>query len=226
MNTYIGSFKNGFIQGFPIALGVAAYGVVYGMLTRGVLTDTQTILSCLVVYAGVSQIMALDMWHHPLPMTAIIISTFIVNIRHVLMGASIYPYAEKDGKLISYFSLFFMVDEGWALTMGRMGSVKERITYLAGTGVVLYILWLTAAMIGRQAGAFIPSPEKLGIDFALTAVFLTIAVSGYRGRKDIPVIVAAAVTACLFEYFIGGKWYIIAGGMAGGFTAWVTYGQK
>lgn len=226
MNNYTESFKRGFIQGFPIAIGVAAYGVVYGMLTRNILTDAETVMSCLVVFAGVSQIMALDMWHAPLPMTAIIISTFIVNIRHVLMGASIYPYTENEKKRLAYPSLFFMVDEGWALTMGRMGKAKESIGYLAGTGVVLYILWLSAAMLGRNAGAFIPSPEKIGIDFALTAVFITIAVSGYRGRNDIPVIIAAAVTACLFEHFIGGKWYIIAGGMAGGFTAWVTYGNE
>lgn len=223
MKSNIQSFKNGFREAVPVALGVAAYGIVYGMLSQNILTGWETAASCLIVFAGVSQIMALDMWHAPLPVSAIIISTFIVNIRHVLMGASVYPYADKEKKRISYPSLFFMVDEGWALTMGKMPKNGERIGYLAGTGVIIYFLWITATFIGRQAGAFIPSPEKLGIDFALTAVFITMAVSGFKGRKDIPVVLVAAATAWLFEHYIGGKWYIIAGGLAGGFTAWVTY---
>ncbi len=225
MSTNIQAFKRGFIDGFPIALGVSAYGAVYGMLTRGVLTDAETAMSCLVVFAGVSQIMAVSMWLHPLPIFAIVLSTFIVNIRHVLMGASIYPYAEKEKKWVSYLSLYFMTDESWAVSMGRMGKTSERVGYLAGSGVVLYILWFTASMLGRQIGGYIPSPEKLGIDFALTAVFLTMAVSGIRGRKDIPVILSAVIVAWLFEHYVGGKWYILAGGLAGGFTAWVTYGQ-
>lgn len=225
MNTNYQAFKLGIKEGLPVAIGVAAYGVVYGMLTQGVLTTLETIMSCMVVFAGVSQIMALEMWNSPLPVFAIILSTFIVNIRHILMGASIYPYAEKEKKRVSYFSLFFMVDEGWALTMGRMARTAERIGYLAGTGFILYFLWLASAMIGRQAGSYIPSPEKLGIDFALSAVFITMAVSGFRGRKDIPVVVVAIIVSCLFEHFVGGKWYILAGGIAGGLTAWVSYGQ-
>lgn len=225
MKTSIQSFKNGFRESIPVALGVAAYGVVYGMLSQKILTTGETVASCMIVFAGVSQIMALDMWHSPLPVFAIILSTFIVNIRHVLMGASVYPYAETEKKRVSYLTLFFMVDEGWALSMGNIPKNKERIAYLAGTGVAIYILWLSASLIGRQAGAYIPSPEKLGIDFALTAVFLTMAVSGFKGRRDVPIVLVAAVTAWLFEHYVGGKWYIIAGGLAGGFTAWVSYGR-
>lgn len=106
--TNLESFKNGIVMGLPLAIGVATYGVVYGILTQNVLTTPETILSCMMVYAGgVSQILALDLWQHPLPIFMIILSTFIINLRHVLMSASVYPYAMKENKLFAYFSMFF-----------------------------------------------------------------------------------------------------------------------
>lgn len=210
-------------MGLPLAVGVATYGVVYGILTQNVLTTPETILSCLMVYAGISQILALDMWHHPLPIFMLILSTFIINLRHMLMSASVYPYAVNENKWFAYFTMFFMVDEGWALSMGEFAKGTARLGFLLGTGVINYIFWVSSAMIGRTMGALIPSPESLGIDFALTAVFITIGAGGYRGRKDVPVILAALAAALVTYYTVDGKWYILAGGLAGSFAAWVSY---
>lgn len=55
------SFRKGVIMGMPLAVGVGTYGVVYGILTQDVLTTAETILSCLMVYAGIAQILALDL---------------------------------------------------------------------------------------------------------------------------------------------------------------------
>lgn len=210
-------------MGLPIAVGVATYGVVYGILTQNVLTTPETVLSCMFVYAGVSQILALDLWHHPLPVFMLILSTFIVNMRHMLMSASAYPYITKEKKWFAYFSMFFMVDEGWALSMGEFAKGKERLGFMLGTGVINYFFWLAATMAGRTMGALIPSPESIGIDFALTAVFITIAAGGYRGRKDIPIILAALAASLITNHYVDGKWYILAGGLAGSFAGWVTY---
>jgi len=221
--TNLESFRKGMIMGMPLAVGVGTYGVVYGILTQNVLTTPETIMSCLVVYAGVAQILALDMWIHPLPVFMLILSTFVINLRHMLMSASVYPYAVNEKKSFAYFSMFFLVDEGWALSMSEFSKGGTKLGFLLGTGVINYIFWITAAMAGRTMGALIPSPESMGIDFALSAVFITIGAAGYRGRKDLPIIAAALVTALLTEYFIGGKWYILAGGFAGSITGWLTY---
>lgn len=217
------SFRKGVLMGLPLAVGVGTYGVVYGILTQNVLTTPETILSCLMVYAGLSQIMALDLWQHPLPIFVIILSTFIINLRHMLMSASVYPYTMKENKLFAYFCMFFMVDEGWALSMGEFAKGTARIGFLLGTGVINYVFWITATMTGRTMGALIPSPEQLGIDFTLTAVFITIAAEGFRGRKDIPILIAASAAAIITSIYVEGKWYILAGGFAGALAGWLTY---
>jgi 4-azaleucine resistance transporter AzlC len=224
--TNLTSFKNGMIAGIPLAIGVATYGAVYGILTRDVLTTPETILSCLMVYAGISQILALDMWQHPLPILTIILSTFVINLRHMLMTASVYPYIMQENKLFTYFSMFFVVDEGWALSMGEFAKGRARLGFLLGTGVINYVFWISSTMMGRTMGAFIPSPESIGIDFALTAVFITIGAAGFRGRKDVPIIGAALAAALVTEHFIDGKWYILAGGFAGSFVGWLTYDRS
>jgi len=221
--TNMQAFKNGIVMGFPLAIGVATYGVVYGILTQNVLTTPETILSCLMVYAGVSQILALELWHHPLPIFMLILSTFIINLRHMIMSASVYPYAMKEKTWFTYFSVFFMIDEGWALSMSEFSKGRQRIGFLMGTGVINYVLWLSAAMIGRTMGALVPSPESIGIDFTLTAMFLTIAVGSFRGRKDIPIVIAAVVFAIITYKLVDGKWYILVGGIAGGIAGWISY---
>jgi predicted branched-subunit amino acid permease len=220
------SFKNGIVMGFPLALGVGTYGVVYGILTQNILTTPETIMSCLVVYAGVSQILALDLWQHPLPIFMLIVSTFIINLRHMIMSASVYPYAMNEKPWFVYFSSFFMIDEGWALSMSEFSKGRQRIGFLLGTGVINYVLWLSSAMLGRTMGALVPSPEAIGIDFTLTAMFLTIAVGSYRGRKDIPIIAAAVIFAVITYKLVAGKWYILAGGIAGGIAGWISYEHK
>lgn len=210
-------------MGVPVALGTASYGMVYGMLTQNVLTTTETILSCLIVFAGLAQIMALDLWQHPLPVFMLIFSTFIINLRHMLMSASVYPYAMKENKWFAYFSIYFMVDEGWALSMGEFAKGRARISFLLGTGIATYVLWFFATILGRSMGALIPNPETIGIDFAMLAVFITIMASGFRGRKDVPIIFCALIAAIATEYYVEGKWYILAGGFAGSFAGWVTY---
>lgn len=210
----------------PLAVGVGTYGVVYGILTQDVLTTAETILSCLMVYAGIAQILALDLWQHPLPVFMLILSTFIINMRHMLMSASVYPYAMKENRWLAYFTMFFVVDEGWALSMSEFAKGKARIGFLLGTGVINYVFWITATMAGRTMGALIPSPEQLGIDFTLSAVFITIGAGMFRGKKDLPIIAAAAAAALLTYYFVEGKWYILAGGIAGSLAGWFTYDRN
>lgn len=214
-------FYKGLKAGIPIALGVGVYGVVFGILTRGVCTTAETMMLSTVLFAGLSQLLALELWAHPLPVFQLVITTFIVNLRHILMGASIYPYIKNEPAKKVYPALFFLVDENWAITMKELIRGRANLAYLLGSGLVLYIAWAVTTFLGRTAGAVLPPPEKIGIDFAMTAVFLVILTGMYRGKKDIPAWVAALIAAIITEHFLPGKWYILAGGFAGAFTGWL-----
>lgn len=229
MNSSI-THKQAFISGFrmtiPIALGVFTYGVVYGIVSLNALTTGEAIASSMIVFAGVSQFIALGLWVQPLPAAALVFTVFIVNLRHMLMGASLYPYTAEEPPRRMYPMLFFMVDESWALAMRELMAGRTRPAFMFGGGVAVYVFWLAATVIGRFAGQFIPSPEALGIDFAMTAIFIVIIAGLFRGKKDIIPLAAALIAALLSAHFIPGKWYILAGGLAGSIAAWLRYDHE
>ena len=122
----VGGVRDGFIECVPIALGVAGYGVVFGVLARQAgLTVAEAAFMSATVLAGAAQLIAIKLWETPIPVVAVIGTTFIVNLRYVLMGAALRPWFSQLSPLKAYGSVFFTADENWALTMGRLKSGSE-----------------------------------------------------------------------------------------------------
>ncbi|MEZ7195691.1 AzlC family ABC transporter permease [Pseudodesulfovibrio karagichevae] len=212
----------------PVALSVFAYGMVYGLLTRQAgLTMAESALSSGLIFAGSSQFVALDMWSHPLPITALVFTTFIVNLRHVLMSASLTPWMRGLPSRTALPLLFLLVDESWAMTYGAVSRGKSDLGFLLGSGLLLWAAWMGATITGRLAGAVIPDPEAFGLDFAFTAVFLSLLAGLWKGRGDIPPWAVAAITALIVNHFLPGKWYIVAGGLVGSLTGlWGNHADR
>lgn len=219
----LAGIRAGFIACLPVAVGVITYGLVYGVLAgqAGMSAAEVVGLSCL-VYAGSSQFVVLDMWSAPLPVAAMIITTFAVNLRHVLMGASLPPWFHELSWGRKALSAHFMVDEGWAMTMAAYAKGNTQASYLLGTGLCLFWAWVGSAWAGLLAGSLLPDPASLGLDFAFTAVFLSLLAALWRGRADLPPWVVATVVAVECHHFLPGKWYIILGGLAGGLVGAFT----
>ena len=225
--------RAGFRTCLPVALGVAVYGVLFGLLARqrGLsLVETQSM--SLFVFAGASQLIALDLWSvdlsGDLPVVSLIITTLIVNLRHVLMGAALSPWLTRLTSVQAFGSLFFMTDESWALTLGRMIEDKrcEREpdgAFLLGAGLCVYVFWNLSTALGHilVRGLFgdVIDPAKYGLDFAFTAVFTALLVGLKPRRQDILPLIAATATALACARLLPGKWYILAGAIAGGLAA-------
>lgn len=216
----------------PVALGVAIYGLVYGMLTgQAGMTLAEAGCMSALVFAGASQFVALEMWSpdvlvQPLPVAALALMALVVNLRHVLMGAALGPHLAGAGPLRAYGSMFFLVDEGFALAAAYHARGGRRTSFLLGTGLVLYAAWLGATLAGHAAGALVPDPARYGLDFAFTAAFLALLAGLWRGRGDAAIWLAAAGAAVAGQHLLPGKWYILLGGLAGGLTGLARRTQR
>jgi 4-azaleucine resistance transporter AzlC len=201
----------------PLALSVFAVGIVFGVLAQQAkLSVPNALLMSALVYAGASQFVALSLWTAiPFPVMAIILTTFIVNMRHLLMGASLRPWFSKLSPWKIYVSVFFMVDESWALTMSNFAKGGRDSAFLLGSGFILYIAWVSSAIIGRTAGAWIQNPALWGLDFAFTAVFIALLVGMWKGKSNLLPWAVAAVVAVAAAHLLPGKWYILLGGISG-----------
>jgi 4-azaleucine resistance transporter AzlC len=199
-----------------VALSILLVGTVFGVLARHTgLTLAEVLLMSALVFAGASQFVAVGLWVIPIPIAAIVFTTLIVNLRHVLMGAALRPWFEGLSPRRVYGSLFFMVDESWALAMREIAADGRDRAYLIGAGVPMYVGWLAGTVTGFTAGALFTDLSRRGLDFAITAVFIALLVGLWRGRGDLPPWLVSAAVAVAAWHWLPGTWYIVLGAVAG-----------
>lgn len=212
----LAGLRTGFLRCTPIALGVAGYGVVFGILAdRAGLSAAEATLMSATVLAGAAQLVAVEVWAEPIPVLAVVGTTLVVNLRYLLMGAALRPWFEDLTPLQAYGSAFFTADENWALTIGELRSGSRRGAFLLGSGLAIWLFWVLATLVGVTVGGVVERPARFGLDFVLTAVFLVLATELWEGRSSLPAWTVAAVTAVAAAHWLPGYWYVLCGGLAG-----------
>lgn len=209
----------------PICISVAAYGVVWGVLAgQAGMTLLEVILMSGIVFAGASQFVAAELWTAtaPLPVGAIIAAALIVNLRFMLMTATVRPLFATWPKWRAALAMFFVSDENWALTMGEIARGRGTAAFLIGAGVATWFAWAGSTIVGRILGAGIDDPSRYGLDFAFTATFLALLLGSWKGRSDLVPWIVGGLTAVLVAQFVPGQWHILAGGLVGSFAGAVV----
>jgi 4-azaleucine resistance transporter AzlC len=201
----------------PVAVSIASYGLVWGVLAGqkglGVL---EVLLMSGLVFAGASQFVALDSWTPGnLPVLSIVIATGIVNLRMLLMSATLRPLVSHLPLPRALGVMFFVSDEQWAMTMAEMRKGGGSVAFMCGTGVLSWLAWVASTLLGRVLGAFIDDPVRYGLDFAFTATFIALLLGMWKGRGDLVPWLAGALAALATAGTVEGKWYIIVGGILG-----------
>lgn len=215
--TAASQFWLGVTMFLPVAVSIASYGVVWGVLAgqKG-LSVLEVLLMSGLVFAGSSQFVALDSWTPgALPVVSIVVATAIVNLRMLLMSATLRPLVAGLSWPKALATMFFVSDEQWAMTMAQMRKGEGSIAFMLGTGVLSWVAWVGATLLGRVLGAFIDDPVKYGLDFAFTATFLALLLGMWKGRSDLVPWLVGALAALLTASMVEGKWYIIVGGIVG-----------
>jgi 4-azaleucine resistance transporter AzlC len=209
-------FLLGAWQMLPFLVGIIPFGLILGTISadKG-LSPLETALMSALVFAGSSQLVAVGLWLHPIPILAIIASTALINARHLLMGGVIAPHMEKFAQGRAYVALFFLADEIWAIALRRSSEALLTPAYYTGLALPLYLSWVFWTTLGNLVGGIIRHPERYGFDFAFTAVFLVILFGYWRRQRKILPIAASAAAALLTWRLFPGVWYVFAGGLAG-----------
>jgi 4-azaleucine resistance transporter AzlC len=209
----------------PIAISGFAIGLVFGTLAgQAGLGAVEAASMSALVFSGAAQFVVLGLWTSPLPVATIVLTTLVVGLRHVLMGAALGPVFSKLPRLKAYGSVFFMADENWALTMGEFAKGRRDAAFLLGGGLLMFVAWTGSTLVGGAFGSAIEHPARWGLDFAFTAVFLALISGMWKGRSNILPWTVAAVVAVAAHHWLPGQWYILLGGLAGSFAGVVRRG--
>ncbi|QFY59616.1 AzlC family ABC transporter permease [Rhizobium grahamii] len=212
----IGDFLAGARAILPLVVAVIPIGLVFGAVsaTKGLSALEATLMSAF-VFAGGSQFVAMDIWTHPASWAGVGFAALLVNIRHVLMSASIGTKMQAFPGMRKYAAMLFLSDEIWAISEFRAGVARLTPWWFAGVAAPFYATWVGSTLAGASLGALLGNPAAIGLDFAFPAVFVVLAMGFWKGRETGSVLAASAFAAVLVHHFVPGVWYIAAGALAG-----------
>ena len=201
--------REGLSAAWPICLGYIAIGLAFGVIARKTgLRPLEIGLMSLIVYAGSSQFIAAAMLGAGAGFLPIVLTTFSVNLRHLLMSSSLSLYVRNlSGSRLSLFA-YGVTDESFALNMSRFQSGNWGWRSALIVNHTTNLTWIVSTVAGGVGGQFIPE-GAFGIDYALTAMFLCLLAFQLRGIYHVMVALISGVLAVIFSLMIPGNSYIL-----------------
>lgn len=220
--------RRAFKIAWPVLIALIPMALVLGAQAaqKGLSTIEVTLMTAL-NYAGGSEFAAVGLWTSPLPVALIVGMTFLVNSRHLLMGAALAPYIHHLPKRIVYPVLFFMVDESWALGLAdarrRAAAGIEpsfSLTFYATLGALFWFTWFVFATVGALIGPTVGDLGRWGFELVFPAIFLVLVRGMWTTARAARPWLVSLLTAAIIHLTIPGAWYVPAGAVAGLAAAW------
>lgn len=171
-----------FIQGvkdcIPTLLGYISIGFAFGVVaTASDISLLEVFLLSFLVYAGSAQFIFCGLYIAGAPVSVIILTIFVVNLRHLLMSLTVAPSFTRYSTLRNIGFGTLLTDETFGVavtTLGREGRLGGR--WMDGLNITAYSAWIASCCLGAVAGKWVPDAEKWGLDYALVAMFVALLV--------------------------------------------------
>lgn len=211
---------DGFKRMAPLSLFVVIFGLAFSVAAlQAGLSGPQIMLMSAVVFAGASQFGVLEVWSSPISLATVVIITFAINSRHLLMSASLYPWVrELPTRRERYGTLFFLSDANWAMSFNDYYKGARDVGLLLGGGMALWAAWMIGTTIGIGLGAGFDDPERWGLDVIMSCFLLVMILGGSNKKRMIlPWTVAALATVAALQWLPDNA-HVVVGALAGGLT--------
>lgn len=204
--------REGVFDGIPIVVGYFPVATAFGLLAKT--TDVSFADACLfslVVFAGASQFMALDLIRAGIATADIILATFLLNLRHLMMSAALAVRLKQVGRGLFPFIAFGVTDETFSVASLKAG--KLTVPYLLALNGVAYTAWAAGTAAGYLVGEVLPVAVQNSLGIGLYALFAAILAPEIRKNTGVLFIALLAGLLYLFISHFGllsSGWSIIA----------------
>lgn len=216
-------FLKGMKDCIPTIFGYLSIGFACGVVSKSCgMTILQIVAMSTFIYAGSSQFIAASMISSLIAPTSIILTIFLVNARYLLMSTSIAPYFKDNSLLKNFISGILLTDETFALASSK-GNNESTINYkwMLGINLTAYLNWIFATFLGAYCGSLIYNYKVFGLDFALTAMFIGLLISGLKETSNkkisITIICLTSIILIMLARFISVNTAIIIASILGAF---------
>lgn len=184
------------VEGWPIFVTAVVVGITFGLTARqSGLSVVETSATSIIVFAGAAQFVMVDLLRAGTPVPLIVLTVLLLNARHLLMAAALRPFVQVASIPRRLGLGYVLTDEAFAMGIGWFRRGHRDLAYYAVFSTVLWCSWNAGTLLGAIFGAGVQDPQRFGIDFAITAVFVAIVAIGVRHRSDVTVALVAALVA-------------------------------
>jgi 4-azaleucine resistance transporter AzlC len=215
----ITEFTLGFRDELPILIGVFPFGMIFAILAHQAgLSSLETQAMSLIVFAGSSQFMLVQLAGLNTPIPVMIATGFIINLRHILYSVSIAPYTKNLSTSWKVILSYLLTDEAYAVTISHFNKTNKpsKHWYFLGAGLALWGSWQVSTWFGIFLGAQIP--PNWALDFTLALTFIALVIPMIKDRPGLISAITAGFVALLtaaFPYKLGLLTATLAGIIAG-----------
>jgi len=159
----------------PILVGILPFALVTGITAIGAgLTIGEAVGMSLVVFAGASQLAAIDLIGSNAPFLVVVGTAVVINVRMVMYSASLAPYLQACSLRMRGVAAYVLTDQAYAASVAEYetNDGRARLPYYLGIAFSLWVVWQIGTALGAVLGAGVP--DALGLEFALPLVFLAL----------------------------------------------------
>jgi predicted branched-subunit amino acid permease len=205
----------------PLLLGVAPFGLVAGAAAVDAgLTPLQAVGLSVVVFAGASQLAAIDLFGSNAELLVILLTGVVINLRMLMYSASIAPHFRSLRSVWKSICAYILTDQAYALSIARYTDAEaeldasERRRYYLAVGGSLWIVWQCCTILGIAVGARVP--DSWGLSFAVPLVFLSLLIPAVTSKpKAVAALVGGSVAVAGDVFAVPLDLGLILGGLAG-----------
>lgn len=216
------TIRRAFMASLPVMAGYLTLGFGFGVLlyTKGYNAWWALAMSAC-IYAGSMQYVAVDLLTGGASLITAALTTLMVNARHIFYGASLLDRYKGAGKKKPYL-VFALTDETYSLICADTAHNNDADRHRFDFWVSLFdhLYWIGGSVLGGLAGAALPLNFE-GIDFALTALFVTIFVEQWISNKDHTAAIVGVVCSVVCLIIFGADAFLIPAMVAISVVLWL-----
>ena len=205
--------RDGLVASLALVPSVFVYGTVFGGLAvQAGLRAIEVLGMSLLVFAGAAQFVAVPMIAAGVSPLAIVLTTYIVNMRHYLMAATLAPAFSGFPRAWLALIAHGINDESFAVAVARRNPPDP--WFFIGSVLAVGGSFFVGVVVGTGLGGLVSDPARWGLDFAFPAVFLALVGAQLHSRADWLVALTSGVLAVAIALVLPGNWHIIIAGVA------------
>lgn len=210
------AYLKGIKVSLPVILGYLPVAIAFAvMASEAGFSRFETIAMSTLVFAGASQIMAVGMVTAGASMFSVVVATFVLNLRHFIMGTYIMKKLGKTSPLEKITTAHGITDEAFAI-VGATPEENCSVPYLFGIITVTYGSWVLGTVLGAFVSVLIPASISGALGIALYALFISLLVPGIKkSLRLVTLVIFTALLNAVLSLIIPSSWAIIASCLIG-----------